>query len=108
MRYFSVGHSPSQTLPTPAWVKIFSKESYRAVSPTVLSLSTCLVVSPIIVPIVLVESAVGGGVVLVAVLSVVVAFSLPVPQAVKAPTKVRMYNHFFIVIFRVEGGSFFS
>jgi len=40
------------------------------------------VVSPIIVPIVLAESAVGGGVVLIAVLSVFEELSLLPPQAV--------------------------
>ena len=58
--------------------------------------ATVVEVSLIMGPIVLVESAVGGGVVLLAVLSVLVVLSLPVPQAVKTPAIAKMNNLFFI------------
>jgi hypothetical protein len=53
-------------------------------------------VSLIIGPIVLVESAVGGGVVLLAVLSEPVALSLLFPQALKIPAIAMSNNLFFI------------
>jgi len=72
--------------------KAFSREkdglteaNYLTVSPTVLLLSTLRVVSPIIVPTVLVESPVGGGVVPITLLSALEVLSLPVPQAVQIP-----------------------
>ncbi len=58
--------------------------------------ATVVEVSLIMSPIVLVESAVGGGVVLLAVLSELVALSLLFPQAVKIPAIAMISNLLFI------------